>query len=189
MAASTVVLVPGAWHQPACMNQLRDELRSLGLDSVTLADAGHLVTVVAHSYGGLVAPRQSRGGGLIMLVYLAAFAIPAGQTLSEAVGGAPPPWATRSNPAEIFYHDLPRDVQDYWIARLLPTTRAVIEIPNTYEPWKHLPCTYILAEQDRALPLEAQKAAVAAMGEITTASVDASHSLLLSVPGEVAIPV
>ncbi|PWY68392.1 alpha/beta-hydrolase [Aspergillus heteromorphus CBS 117.55] len=239
MAPVIVVLVPGAWHQPACMDQLRDELGKLGLHSVAvahpsigstlqprpnladdvaslhrtikrLADEGHLVTAMAHSYGGVVASGAAKGlgvaergaagqaGGITMMVYLAAFAIPAGQSLLEAVGGVPPSWwdirgdqvfgdsPVISNPAEMLYHDLPRPAQDYWISQLRPITTAVSELPNTYEPWKHLSCTYILTEQDRAIPLAAQEAMVAWMGEVTTARVNASHSPFLSMPGEVA---
>ncbi|PWY91687.1 alpha/beta-hydrolase [Aspergillus sclerotioniger CBS 115572] len=239
MASSTIVLVPGAWHLPACLNQLRDELMSLGLDSVAvthpsvgstsqppktmtddranlhavikkLADDGHLVTVIAHSYGGVVSSGAAQGlglaerraagksGGIIKIVYLAAFAVPAGMSIFTYFGGvAPSFWEFKgdqtyandpeiSNPANLFYNDLPRDVQDYWISQLLPTTTESFKVPNTYEPWKGIPCTYIHAEQDMALPLKIQKAMVAGMGPITTASLDSSHSPFLSMPREVA---
>lgn len=131
MAPSTVVLVPGAWHQPCCMRQLQDELTSRGLNATTvahpsigntspplktmvddwaslhatiekLADDGHFVTVVAHSYGGAVtsgaaeglgvAERRAAGkaGGIVKIVYLAAFVVPKGQTLLGYFGGVAP---------------------------------------------------------------------------------------------------
>ncbi|PYI02465.1 alpha/beta-hydrolase [Aspergillus sclerotiicarbonarius CBS 121057] len=240
MASSMIVLVPGAWHQPACMDQLRDELTSLGLDSVgvahpsigsttqppktmaddranlhavieKLADDGHLVTVLAHSYGGVVSSGAAQGlgvaerraagktGGIIKIVYLAAFAVPAGMSIFTYFGGvAPPFWEFKgdqvytnnpeiSDPANLFYHDLPKGVQDFWISQLLPITTESFKILNTYEPWKDIPCTYIHAEQDKALPLEIQKAMAGAMGPITTASLDSSHSPFLSIPRDVAV--
>lgn len=85
----TVVLVPGAWHLPTCFDQLRQELRALGIDSMAvanpsvedcqppknlthdvaslhallarLADEGKRITLVAHSYGGIVASGAARG--------------------------------------------------------------------------------------------------------------------------------
>lgn len=131
MASPTVVLVPGAWHQPSCMHQLQDELTSRGLNAITvahpsigntahplktlvddraslhaviveLADNGHYVTVVAHSYGGAVTSGASEGlgvaerraagkpGGIVMIVYLAAFVVPKGQTLLGYFGGVAP---------------------------------------------------------------------------------------------------
>lgn len=131
MASSTVVLVPGAWHQPSCMRQLQDELTSRGINATTvahpsigntspplktmvddraslhavieeLADKGHYVTVVAHSYGGAVASGAAEGlgvaerraagkaGGIVMIVYLVAFVVPKGQTLLGYFGGVAP---------------------------------------------------------------------------------------------------
>ncbi|GKZ48180.1 hypothetical protein AbraIFM66951_011938 [Aspergillus brasiliensis] len=229
MTTSTIVLVPGAWHQPSCMSQLQDELTSLGLNATTvahpsignasqplktlvddraslhatieeLADDGQYVTVVAHSYGGTVASGAAEGlgvaerraagkpGGIIMIVYLAAFVIPRGQTISNILDDliyANNPEIT--NPANLFYNDLPKDVQDYWISELLPITAAGSQVPNTYEPWKYIPCTYIKATQDQALPLEVQENMIATMGSVTTMALDSSHSPFLSMPRDVAV--
>ncbi|PYH34163.1 alpha/beta hydrolase [Aspergillus neoniger CBS 115656] len=240
MASSTVVLVPGAWHQPSCMRQLQDELTSRGLNAITvahpsigntahplktmvddraslhaviedLADNGHFVTVVAHSYGGAVTSGASEGlgvaerraagkpGGIVMIVYLAAFVVPKGQTLLGYFGGvAPSFWEikgdfiyannpTISDPANLFYNDLPSDVQDYWISQLLPITAGCSQVPNTYEPWKYIPCTYIKAKQDHALSLEMQENMIATMESVTTRTLDSSHSPFLSMPRDVAV--
>ncbi|GKZ36404.1 hypothetical protein AbraIFM66950_007475 [Aspergillus brasiliensis] len=240
MTTSTIVLVPGAWHQPSCMSQLQNELTSLGLNAITvahpsignasqplktlvddraslhatieeLADDGQYVTVVAHSYGGAVASGAAEGlgvaerraagkpGGIIMIVYLAAFIIPKGQTIFQYFGGgAPPVWELKdgllyannleiSDPANLFYNDLPKDVQDYWISQLLPIPAACSEVPNTYEPWKYIPCTYIKATQDQALPLGVQENMIATMGSVTTKALDSSHSPFLSMPRDVAV--
>ncbi|KAI2841516.1 transcriptional regulator family: Fungal Specific TF [Aspergillus niger] len=240
MASSTVVLVPGAWHQPSCMRQLQDELTSRGINATTvahpsigntspplktmvddraslhavieeLADKGHYVTVVAHSYGGAVASGAAEGlgvaerraagkaGGIVMIVYLVAFVVPKGQTLLGYFGGvAPSFWEFKgdliyannpaiSDPANLFYNDLPSDVQDYWISHLLPMAAACSQVPNTYEPWNYIPCTYIQAKQDQALPLEMQEKMIATMGSVTNLTLDSSHSPFLSMPRDVAV--
>ncbi|KAI9041120.1 alpha/beta hydrolase [Aspergillus affinis] len=236
--SSTVVLVPGAWHLPTCFDQLRQELHALGVASVAvanpsvedcqppknlthdvahlhavlarLADEGKQITLVAHSYGGVVASGAAQGlglaqrqavaqqGGIARVLYLGAFAIPAQASLLQAVGGVAPPWWEYkgdqvvvndphvSNPARVFYNDLPPETQSHWISQLRPHTATSFEIPNSYEPWKDIPCTYVFTEQDNAIPLFAQKAMAGGMGDISTVSLDASHSPFLSMPKQVA---
>lgn len=77
---------------------IENELRNL------VDDQEKDVIVTAHSYGGVVATqavhadfgpaqRRSKGlkGGVIRLVYCAAFIPPLGESLGSALGGGPPP--------------------------------------------------------------------------------------------------
>jgi alpha-beta hydrolase superfamily lysophospholipase len=130
---SSIVLVPGAWHTPDCFDQFRSVLSGLNLSSsavanpsvgdttasktltddvdnlrsvlTQLAEQEHkLITVVAHSYGGMVAAgalkglgyaerkRAGKRGGVIMVVYLAACALTEGMTVVQSCGGSPAPW-------------------------------------------------------------------------------------------------
>lgn len=69
-----------------------------------LVEAGKEVILVAHSYGGLVASNSVQGlsadqrsangkpGGIIMLVFLCAFAVPVGTSLLMAHGDVYPDW-------------------------------------------------------------------------------------------------
>ena len=91
-----------------------------------------------------------------------------------------------SNPAHIFYNDVPVEIQNHWISQLQPHTAASFQIPNSYEPWNDIPCTYVFTEKDNAIPLFAQKAMAGGMGDISTVSLDASHSPFLSMPKRVA---
>jgi hypothetical protein len=53
----------------------------------------------------------------------------------------------------------------------------------TYEPWNSkIPCMYVFTELDNAIPLAVQQAMASSMGDITTASLKASHSSFLSQP-------
>ncbi|GLA07841.1 hypothetical protein AnigIFM60653_009080 [Aspergillus niger] len=227
MASSTVVLVPGRTDQPgdkrhhSCspvhwqhLSATEDhggDRASLHAVIEELADQGHYVTVVAHSYGGAVASGAAEGlgvaerraagkaGGIVMIVYLVAFVVPKGQTLLGYFGGvAPSFWEFKgdliyannpaiSDPANLFYNDLPSDVQDYWISQLLPMAAACSQVPNTYEPWNYIPCTYIQAKQDQALPLEMQEKTIATMGSVTNLTLDSPHSPFLSMPRDVAV--
>ena len=67
-------------------------------------EEGKPVVVVAHSYGGLVGSgavkdlgyiqRKAAGkrGGVIMLIYMAAFVAAMGSAVLDLLGGSPPPW-------------------------------------------------------------------------------------------------
>lgn len=67
-------------------------------------EQGKEVVVVAHSYGGVVAANSveefmltrrrevGKKGGVILLVFLTAFALPKGRSLYDMLGGIPPSW-------------------------------------------------------------------------------------------------
>lgn len=60
--------------------------------------------------------------------------------------------------------------------------------PQTYAAWKHISSVYIVCKQDNAIPLQGQEQ----MSQQTTEAgwevytLDASHSPMLSKPGDVA---
>lgn len=83
---------------------LEDDVASLRRVLMTLADEAKDIVLVAHSYGGVVASTASEGllkqvhaetgkpGGIVKIVYLAAFALDKGQSLLGMLGGAYLPW-------------------------------------------------------------------------------------------------
>ncbi|KAL2059928.1 hypothetical protein VTL71DRAFT_10083 [Oculimacula yallundae] len=181
---------------------LADDTASTRTAIEKLVDAGKKVVVVAHSYGGVVgscavedlgfAERKAAGkvGGVINFVYMTAFALPKGVSLLDALGGNPLPWmnykgdyVTPDTPEEKFYHDMSASEQQKWIAQLKHSSAAPFAGKSTYEPWKHMPCTYIFCEDDKALPLIVQQGIAGSMGaDISTFSIKASHSPFLSTP-------
>lgn len=92
MKRPTIVLVPGAWHVPACFDILRERLSKAGYESEAvrtpsigaeppttvlsddvaatkavvsrLCDEGREVILLGHSYGGIVVSGASEGLGL-----------------------------------------------------------------------------------------------------------------------------
>lgn len=83
---------------------LSDDVTSLRDVLVKLADEGRGLVIVAHSYGGVVASSAIEGlskaaraqdgkpGGVVKVVYLAAFALDKGQSLLGMLGGNYLPW-------------------------------------------------------------------------------------------------
>lgn len=69
-----------------------------------MVESGHQVVVVNHSYGGMVGAGAVEGlgysqrckvglpGGVIMVVWMAAFVTPKGKSVKDMLGGNFPPW-------------------------------------------------------------------------------------------------
>lgn len=83
-----------------------DDAAALQAELTTLTDAGKDVVMVGHSYGGVVISVASEGygyknrsaagleGGVIMMVYMTAFAVPEQTSLLDGLGGEYLWWMT-----------------------------------------------------------------------------------------------
>ncbi|KAB2575849.1 putative prolyl aminopeptidase protein [Lasiodiplodia theobromae] len=163
------------------------------------------VVVVMHSYGGLPTQDAIKGlnkasrrrGGVVRLVFIAAFLADEGTCLMDYIGGKPMPWfdVDESNntvlpltPHPTFYGDVDPALADVSAATLRPHSYATFFNPVGPNPaWKFVPCTYLVCEDDAATPVEAQDSMI----EYARANgcqldcverVKASHSPFLSQP-------
>ncbi|CAG8088946.1 unnamed protein product [Penicillium olsonii] len=172
-----------------------------------MADAGRQIVVVNHSYGGMVGSGAVEGlgfrqraeaglpGGVIMMVWMAAFVTPKGKTVLDQLGGNWLPWMIIKNPddgycwsssaEQIFYHDMSEEEQQKAIAKLQPQPQKSFNEPATHEPWHEMPSMYLFCDQDQALPLPAQENFAKNLIDPVTHHVNGSHSAFLSVPDEV----
>ena len=94
-------------QQATTVQDLQPDIKSVRTLVESEAAAGHDVIMVVHSWAGLPvcgaldglskAEREKDGkqGGVIKLVFLAAFLPQVGESLISAFGGAPPPWYVR----------------------------------------------------------------------------------------------
>lgn len=209
---------------------LEDDVASLQAVLTTLTDEGRDLVVVSHSYGGVVASCAVEGlskaarsesgkpGGVVKVVYLAAFALDKGQSLLDMLGGNYLPWmkievslspsfrvengpclincpnrpdlsreqgdyVLADGAGEVGWQDLSVEQQEKWNARAQHTSRAVFSGKSTYEPWRDIPCAYIVCEQDRALPPPFQELFSSKVaGAENTYRLPSSHSPFLSMP-------
>ncbi|KAH8660375.1 Alpha/beta hydrolase fold-1 [Xylariales sp. PMI_506] len=176
-----------------------------------LVDLGKQIVLVAHSYGGLTGAealeglayaqrkRDGKAGGVIMFVYLAAFANPKGMSLLDMLQGQWLPWMmgpkdfgpegsyiTVDNPEAIMYHDVDPTLRTKVLAELRHQSGQVFIDKVAYEPWHHVPCMYIFCEDDKALPIEYQRAFAQQFGQDAPSYLcKTSHSPFLSQPQEV----
>ena len=219
MSDPTILLVHGAWHGAWCWDAVRSILESRGrtvhaidLPTVHAPNKAELdmlddaravrtavdaiagpVVVVAHSYGGVPTTQGLAGSANVAhIVYIAAFALDAGESLLGAVGGVPPTWwmvdgalTTAGNPQEpaesLFYNDLPADVAGANAARLLAQATKPFSDALSEVAWKTIPSTYVITERDAVFPLFAQEALSGRAGS-TVHRLDTSHSPFLSQP-------
>lgn len=173
------------------------------------ADAGQDVFVVSHSWSGLPVnsaldglakyEREASGkkGGVVRIIFIAAFIPALGESLIGAFGGVPPPWyvrdevngtVTASDPQALFFHDVPDGAE--WAKTLRPHAWVTKNAPATNAAYLELPASYLLCEDDQAIPLPVQQVMVARAqrkgGLIKTEKIKAAHSPWLSQPDEVA---
>lgn len=172
-----------------------------------LVEAGKSVVVVAHSYGSLPAgealkpflqrAREAEGkkGGVVHIMYISAFVLPAGASLMGGLGGKDLPWFDVSaskrevepiNPAEIFYNDLAPDEQQRQIERLETFSYQMYYQETTWAPYKEVPSSFVYCTKDNAIPLQVQQGMVKGSGaDFLETTVEAGHSPFLSKVEEV----
>ncbi|CAI7665833.1 unnamed protein product [Penicillium manginii] len=195
---------PSIGAEPPSMT-LEDDVQSLRGVLTAYVDEGRDVIVVAHSYGGVVASSAVEGltktartadesGGVTKVIYLAAFALDKGQSLLGILGGNYLPWMKvegdyvhADGAGDVGWQDIPLESQEKWNSLALHTSREVFSGESTFEPWREIPCAYILCENDRALPPPFQELfALKVGGPENTYRLPSSHSPFLSMPGRLA---
>ncbi|WP_405056496.1 alpha/beta hydrolase [Kribbella sp. NBC_01505] len=151
---------------------------------------GGPVVVVAHSYGGEPATEGAAGLPEVQgLVYVAAFLLDAGESLLAAIGGTPPPWwqvdgetFTPLTPETVFFNDIddPADA----VRQLETQSYAVATEALSAAAWRNIDSTYVVCEQDNAIPVFAQEAMAQRAGRVERLA--SGHSPFLSRPKELA---
>ena len=162
------------------------------------------VVLVGHSYGGAVITNAATGNPNVKsLVYVAAYAPEQGESVAQAntlgggstevtnhlvvrpYPGAPagdgdayidPTWFPR-----LFAQDLPRSTAAVLAATQRPGALAALLTPSGAPAWKTIPSWYLVANQDRIIPPEAERA-MAARAKAKTVSINSSHVAMMSHP-------
>jgi pimeloyl-ACP methyl ester carboxylesterase len=213
----SIVLVHGAWADGTSwqhvipllerdgytVTAVQNTLTSLPDDVATtkrMIDAQKgAVIVVGHSYGGIVITGAAAGNPNVQaLVYIAAFAPDAGETLS-ALGAkyAASPlikavvpdaagflYIKREEFRAVFAHDASIAEALIMAATQKPIASVAFEQAVEHVAWKTIPSWYLVSQEDQAIPPELQRFMAKRMGAKTT-EIKASHVPFISHPGEV----
>jgi len=155
--------------------------------------------VVGHSYGGqIMTALGAETANVVGLVYIAAFGLDEGESLGALLSQGPvmPALAHLFTDAHGFNWLSEDDFVNHFAVDVDPTKARVLyavqqpltgsaigEVMGT-PAWKSLPSWYLVAQNDEALPPDAERQFAARMGA-TTVEIPSSHVPMISHPTEV----
>jgi pimeloyl-ACP methyl ester carboxylesterase len=157
------------------------------------------VILVGHSYGGVVITEAGNDPKVVGLVYVAAFAPDAGQSIVEISKGFPKPSGldkvaplsdgflllTPDGIETGFAQDLSKEEKELLTAVQPQTSGAIFGAQPTQAAWHTKPSWYIVASNDHMIAPE-HEASMAKHMKATTTTLPSSHVVMLSHPKEVA---
>jgi pimeloyl-ACP methyl ester carboxylesterase len=186
------VLAPQMPHTSLADNVAR--LRQvLELDAVPTVLAGH-------SYGGqIITALGTEAPNVVALVYVAAFGLDEGESIGGLLAQGPPSpalanlridalgyaWLPQDDFVQHFAADVAPADANVMYAVQQPLAAATLGDVVGTPAWRSLPSWYLVAEDDEAIPPNAQRAFAQRMGA-TTVGVASSHVAMTSHPEETA---
>jgi pimeloyl-ACP methyl ester carboxylesterase len=212
----TIVFCHGIWADGSCFNKVIPALQAdgyeviavqYGLDSFeedlatvkrTLNRVGSPVLLVGHSYGGATITGSGTDERVVGLVYIAAVAPDAGETVQDQLDKYPSDIFSRVEVAdgrawmlpsgtEFFAGDLSEEDQKLvWATHYAPVYNLFQQQKLSAEDiaWRSKPSWYILATQDHTVHPDLQRWVSKRMGATVT-EVASSHVPMLSQPAVV----
>ena len=156
--------------------------------------------VVGHSYGGqIMTALGSDTKNVVGLVYVAAFGLDEGESLGALLSQGPVTptlahlftdthgfgWLSEDDFVNHFAADVdPIQAKVLYAVQQALASSAFTDVMGT-PAWKSLPSWYLVAQNDEALPPDAQRQFAARMGA-TVVEIPSSHVAMVSHPQEVA---
>lgn len=172
----------------------------------TLVDEGQDVIVLMHSYGGVVGgnsldgllspQRRAQGlrGGVLHLIYMAAFVIPPGTALDTPFDGQMMPWLEEDTTNDIihmkdarhaFYAHIESDEEaQKWLEMTVLCPASTLKDQQEYAPYEHVghgvDATYLVCSRDKELTSPVQEGMASLLGESRRMEYcDAGHCCML----------
>ena len=209
----TIVFCHGIWADGSCYNKVIPALQADGHEVIvvqyslesyeedlavvkrTLNRVGSPVLLVGHSYGGATITGAGTDDRVVGLVYIAAVAPDAGETVQDQLNKYPSDifsrvevvdnlaWMLPSG-TEFFAGDLPEDEQKLvWATHFPPNVDLFNEQKLTTDQvaWRSKPSWYLLATGDHTVHPDLQRWVSSRMGAKVT-EVASSHVPMLSQP-------
>jgi pimeloyl-ACP methyl ester carboxylesterase len=212
-----IVLVHGAWADGSCWSGVIQRLQAEGFQvrapqfSLTsLADdVARLrqvlefqdgpAIVVGHSYGGqIITALGEDAPNVAGLVYIAAFALDAGESLGALLSQGPVTaalahlftdsrgygWLSEDDFVNHFAADVdPTRARVLYAVQQPLASSAFTDVMGT-PAWKSLPSWYLVSQNDEAIPPDAERMFASRMGA-TAVEIPSSHVAMVSHPVEV----
>ncbi|MFE3202358.1 alpha/beta fold hydrolase [Embleya sp. NPDC059237] len=158
------------------------------------------VTLVGHSYGGVVVTESGNHEKVAKLVYIAAFAPDKGESVNTLIADPPPGAAVppilppadgyllldRDKFADAFAGDLPVAQAEFLADSQVPWGLDAAGGAVATPAWRTKPSWYLVATEDHMIPPPAQRAMAERIGA-QTVEVAGSHAVYVSQPVAVAL--
>ncbi len=157
-------------------------------------------TVVAgHSYGGqIMTALGTDSPNAVALVYIAAFGLDEGESIGALLASGPPTpalanldiddqgfaWLPKDDFVQHFAADVDSVEAQVMFAVQQPLSTSTLGDVMGTPAWKSLPTWYLVAQNDEAIPPDAERSFAERMGA-TTVEVPSSHVAMVSHPDEV----
>ncbi|MBA3339141.1 MAG: alpha/beta hydrolase [Geodermatophilaceae bacterium] len=149
--------------------------------------------LVGHSYGGIVISEAATAESVRHLVYLSAYLLPTGSSLLDALGHELPYWIRVDEKAGVlrvhdaakrFYGDVAPGPTAAALQQLTTQTLSSFRDAQTRAAWERIASTYLVCDQDRAVPPQSQHTMSRSATNVGT--LHSSHSPFLSQPARLA---
>ncbi|KAJ5659417.1 hypothetical protein N7507_005868 [Penicillium longicatenatum] len=163
-------------QQAASTKDLKPDIEAVRSLVQREVDAGRDVLVVSHSWSGVPVnsaldglskierEQENKKGGVVRLAFISAFLAEIGESLISAFGGQAPDWhlhdvekdtVMAADPVERFLHDVPDGEE--WAKKLGPHSWFTKRSPASSAAYLTIPSSYLLCEDDKAIPLAVQQ--------------------------------
>jgi pimeloyl-ACP methyl ester carboxylesterase len=178
------------------LGPIADDVAKLRL---VLARQNGPTVVAGHSYGGqIITSLGAEAPNAVALVYIAAFGLDEGESIGALLGQGPPTpalahldvdergyaWLPEEDFVGHFAADVDRAKARVMFAAQQPLSIAALGDVMGVPAWKALPSWFLVAENDEAIPPDAQRLFASRMGA-TTVEVASSHVAMVSQPDAV----
>jgi pimeloyl-ACP methyl ester carboxylesterase len=208
-----IVLVHGFWTDASSYSQLIPTLLAEGYEVIavqnpltSLADdvaatkralariEGQCI-LVGHSWGGMVITEAGNDERVSGLVYIAALAPDAGESMIDLMSKYEPAsqyfqeqegfiWISKEGVQKILAGDLPAEQSALIYATQTAPSTSLLQAKIDSPAWKNKPSWYIVANNDQAVPPDLQRDLSKRIGA-TTIVLESSHVAMISYAKEV----
>ncbi len=171
----------------------------VAITQLAIAAQNGPVILVGHSYGGAVITEAGNDPKVVGLVYITAFALDKGESVSSLIQdpppGAPVPpilppqdgflFLDRAKFPEAFAADVSPEAASFMADSQVPWGIEALSGAITQPAWRTKPSWYLVSTEDKMIPPDAQRAMSKRAGS-TVVEVQGSHAVYVSQPQAVA---
>ena len=193
------ILARGGYHVTVVQNPTTSLADDVAVTRRAINAAEGPVILVGHSYGGVVVTEAGTDPKVAGVVYIAAFAPDAGESVASLIANPPPNAPVppilppvdgfllldKAKFAAAFAADVRPDLAAFMVDSQVPWGVAALDGKVTAPAWKVRPAWYLVTTADKMIPPPAQRS-MAQRAKAVTVEAAGSHAIYVSKPEVVA---